>query len=99
MMKSLLCLIGLIFGCSAVQPPVIEPVKAPDSEVDVLLIKYSKDMDAAHRLSDKHLHGDIKRTVIYPDCVVPVLIPPEKLEEVRKLVGEHRMIEISPKLK
>lgn len=84
------------------QPPPQPPMNSP-VEFDMVLLKYggtSIDQKEYDRLVKVHLDFHTRNKVVtYPgDSHVPILVPRNRLVELKKLLGGE-MLEITPELK
>lgn len=70
------------------------------AEMDCVLIQYTGDAsEEGVKISEIWLkEKGCKRSVVYPDGYVPVLIPKEEVNRVRALLGKDRFVRISPDL-
>jgi len=42
---------------------------------------------------------DCPRVIAYPESYVPIIVPKEEVEAVKRLLGKDRVLQLSPELK
>jgi hypothetical protein len=72
-------------------------------EIDCLLVVYRVDEPDMARIEELALRARVaigcKRTVVYSEAYVPILVPKDKVGAVKELLGDEHVLQISPKLK
>ena len=94
-------LIGFVFIIVAVVGISVSAVSAKsiEADVDCILIRYTGSSEEGLKISEMWLkEKGCKRSIVYPEGYVPVLIPQEEMASVRKLVGKDRFIRLSPNM-
>jgi hypothetical protein len=77
--------------------------EVPGHKIDVILISYSVE-NVNTKLSEQTLEKmrlsgiPCNRAITYPDGYVPVLIPKEEVDNIRRIL-KNRFLELSPALK
>lgn len=94
-------LIGFVLiGIGVALPQTVADKQTDIAEVDCVLIQYTGDAsEEGVKISEIWLkEKGCKRSIVYPDGYVPVLIPKEEVDRVRALLGKDRFLRISPDL-